>query len=136
MTHLLDTSAVLAYYFEEDGADRVQTLLADTKNPPSICCITELEFWARLKSLGAEAHFGSDWLELSNLLRTYSLDVQIVGRAVEIRHACSDRLPTVDSLIAATASFHNMVLVHRDAHFESIPRKLLRQVSLCSKPAP
>ncbi len=54
MTHLLDTSAVLAYYFEEDGADRVQTLLADTKNPPSICCITELEFWARLKSLGAE----------------------------------------------------------------------------------
>ena len=131
MTHLLDTSAVLAYYFEEDGADRVQTLLADTKNPPSICCITELEFWARLKSLGAEALFDSDWPELSNLLRTYSLDVQIVGRAVEIRRACCERLPTVDSLIAATASFHNMVLVHRDPHFESIPRKLLRQVSLC-----
>ena len=34
MTHLLDTSAVLAYYFEEDDADRVQTLLADTKTPP------------------------------------------------------------------------------------------------------
>ena len=131
MTHLLDTPAVLAYYFEEDGADRVQTLLADTKNPPSICCITELEFWARLKSLGAEAHFGSDWPELSNFLTTCSLDGQIVGRAVEIRRACSDRLPPVDSLIAATASFHNMVLVHRDPHFESIPRKLLRQVSLC-----
>ena len=131
MTHLLDTSAVLAYYFEEDGADRVQTLLADTKNPPSICCITELEFWARLKALGAEAHFGSDWSELSNLLTTYSLDFQIVARAVEIRCACRDRLPTVDSLIAATASFHNMVLVHRDPHFESIPCKLLRQVSLC-----
>ncbi|MEI8293882.1 MAG: PIN domain-containing protein [bacterium] len=131
MTHLLDTSAVLAYYFEEGGADRVQPLLADTKNPPSICCLTELEFWARLKFLGAEAHFGSDWPELSTLLRTLPLDVQIVGRAVEIRRACSDRLPTVDSLIAATASFHNMVLVHRDPHFESIPRKLLRQVSLC-----
>ena len=131
MTHLLDTSAVLAYYFEEDGAERVQALLADTKNPPSICCVTELEFWARLKSLGAESHFGSDWLELSNLLTTCSLDVQIVGRAVEIRRACNDRLPTVDSLIAGTASFHNMVLVHRDPHFESIPRKLLRQISLC-----
>jgi predicted nucleic acid-binding protein len=83
-----------------------------------------------LKSLGAEDHFGSDWQELSNLLKTYSLDVQIVGRAVEIRRACCDRLPTVDSLIAATASFHNMVLVHRDPHIESIPRKLLRQVSL------
>ena len=135
MTHLLDTSAVLAYYFEEDGADQVQTLLADTKNPPSICCVTELEFWARLKSLGAEGQFGSDWPELSNLLRTYSLDVQIVARAVEIRRACSDRLPTVDSLIAATASFHNMALVHRDPHFESIPRKLLRQVSLCQPTA-
>lgn len=131
MTHLLDTSAVLAYYFEEDGAERVEALLADTKNPPSICCVTELEFWARLKSLGAESHFGPDWLELSNLLTTCSLDVQIIGRAVEIRRACSDRLPTVDSLIAATASFHNMVLVHRDPHFESIPRKLLRQISLC-----
>jgi len=136
MTHLLDTSAILTYYFEEGGADRVQTFLADTKNPPLICCITELEFWARLKSLGAEALFGSDWPELSNLLRTYSLDVQIVGRAVEIRHACCERLPTVDSLIAATASFHNMVLIHRDSHFESIPRKLVRQVSLCSTPAP
>lgn len=131
MTHLLDTSAVLAYYFEEDGADRVQALLADTKNPPSICCVTELEFWARLKSLGAESHFGSDWPEISNLLTIFSLDIQIVGRAVEIRRACSDRLPTVDSLIAATASFHNTVLVHRDPHFESIPRKLLRQLSLC-----
>ena len=136
MTHLLDTSAILTYYFEEGGADRVQTFLADTKNPPFICCITELEFWARLKSLGAEALFGSDWPELSNLLRTYSLDVQIVGRAVEIRRACCERLPTVDSLIAATASFHNMVLIHRDSHFESIPRKLVRQVSLCSTPAP
>jgi predicted nucleic acid-binding protein len=136
MTHLLDTSAILTYYFEEGGADRVQTFLADTKNPPFICCITELEFWARLKSLGAEALFGSDWPELSNLLRTYSLDVQIVGRAVEIRRACCERLPTVDSLIAATASFYNMVLIHRDSHFESIPRKLVRQVSLCSTPAP
>jgi predicted nucleic acid-binding protein len=99
---------VLAYYFEVDGADRVQALLADTKNPPSICCVTELEFGARLKSLGAEAQFQIDWPELSNLLRTYSLDAQIVARAVEIRHACSDRLPTVDSLIAATASFHNL----------------------------
>ena len=131
MTHLLDTSAVLAYYFEEDGADQVQALLADTKNPPCICCVTELEFWARLKSLGAEAQFQIDWPELSNLLTICPLDVQIVARAVEIRRACSDRLPPVDSLIAATASFHNMVLVHRDPHFESIPRKLLRQVSLC-----
>jgi hypothetical protein len=49
MTHLLDTSAVLAYYFEEDGADRVQALLADTKKPPSICCITELEFLGQIE---------------------------------------------------------------------------------------
>ena len=84
-----------------------------------------------MKSLGAEARFGSDWPELSNLLRTYSLEVQIVDRAVEIRRACSERLPSVDSLIAATASFHNMVLVYHEPHYESIPRKLLRQVSLC-----
>jgi predicted nucleic acid-binding protein len=95
-----------------------------------------VSFLARLKSLGAEAQlridwFRIDWPELSNLLTTCSLDGQIVGRAVEIRRASSDRLPTVDSLIAATASFHNIVLVHRDPHFESSPRKRLRQLSLC-----
>jgi predicted nucleic acid-binding protein len=135
MTHLLDTSAILTCYFEEHGADPVQALLADTKNPPAICCITELEFWARLKSLDAEAHFRSDWRELSTLLKTLPLDAGIVGRAVEIRRASLNKLPTVDSLIAATASFHGMALVHRDPHFESIPRKLLRQVSLCPSAA-
>jgi PIN domain nuclease of toxin-antitoxin system len=102
MTHLLDTSAILAYYFEEHGADSVQALLADTKNPPAIYCITELEFWARLKSLDADAHFQSDWRELSTLLKTLPLDAGIVGRAVEIRRASLNKLPTVDSLIAAT----------------------------------
>jgi predicted nucleic acid-binding protein len=131
MSHLLDTSALLAYYFEEGGAEKVQNLLADTKNPPAICCITELEFWARLKSLDAEAHFQSDWSELSDLLKSLPLDARIVGRAVEIRRARPNRLPTVDALIAATASLHGLVLVHRDPHFEYIPRKFLRQISLC-----
>lgn len=127
MTHLLDTSAILAYYFDEEGADRVQTLLADTKNPPCVCCITELEFWARLKSLGAESEFDSDWPELASLLVSRPLGSEIVGRALEIRRASRERIPTVDSLIAATASIHNLILVHNDSHFESIPRKFLRQ---------
>jgi hypothetical protein len=93
MVHLLDTSALLAYYFEEGGAEKVQNLLADTKNPPAICCITELEFWARLKSLDAEAHFQSDWSELSDLLKSLPMDARIVGRAVEIRRASPNRLP-------------------------------------------
>lgn len=130
MAHLLDTSALLAYYFEERGAERVQTILGDRKNPPAACCVTELEFWSRLKSLGAESEFEPDWRELSNLLVLRSLDSDIVGRAVEIRRACPGRLPTVDSLIAATASLHGLTLVHRDPHFESIPLKFLRQESL------
>jgi PIN domain nuclease of toxin-antitoxin system len=100
MTHLLDTSAILAYYFEKHGADPVQALLADTKNPPAICCITELEFWARLKSLDADAHFQSDWRELSTLLKTLPLDaIRRDARWKFAVRALTNCLPWIRSLL-------------------------------------
>lgn len=51
MTHLLDSSAVIAYYFDEPGADQVALLLEDNRNPPAVSCITQIEFWSRLRFL-------------------------------------------------------------------------------------
>ena len=40
------------------------------------------------------------------------------------------RVSSMDILIAATASLHNAILIHRDPHFAVIPAHLLEQEAL------
>lgn len=58
------------------------------------------------------------------------VDESVAERAVAIRRATPARLPTIDSLIAATASVHGAVLAHCDAHMRAIPGTLLQQLDL------
>jgi predicted nucleic acid-binding protein len=44
--------------------------------------------------------------------------------------AVPDRIPTVDSLIAASAQQRGACLVHRDGHFRAIPVALLQTIDL------
>lgn len=48
MTHLLDSSAFLAFFFGEPGAGRINELLHDTEIEPELSALTCVEFWARL----------------------------------------------------------------------------------------
>lgn len=128
MTHLLDSSAVIAYYFDESGADQVAILLEDNRNPPAVSCITQIEFWSCLRSLGDEGSFEASWKEIAEIVSIELLTNAAATRAREIRQACPDRLPTVDALIAATASVRDITLVHRDPHFQSIPPRFLKQL--------
>jgi len=127
MTHLLDTSAFLAYYFGESGMKRVQTILADPESTVGICVVSAAEFWGRLKAGNHESSFASEWAEYRELFKLVEVDEAAALKAVELRDASSGRLPTVDSLIAACASNSNAILVHRDPHFQNIPASLLQQ---------
>ncbi|CAN5408663.1 hypothetical protein BH23VER1_BH23VER1_01880 [soil metagenome] len=51
MTHLLDTTALLAFILDETGADEVQELIESGQNRLAVSVLTKVEFWARLKSL-------------------------------------------------------------------------------------
>ncbi len=131
MTHLLDSSALLAHYFEEQGSEQVRKLFEDEDAPMLLSVLSVSEFWARLKSEGHEADFENEWkLQQEIFDRILDVDWHVTERAIAIRRATSSRLPMVDALIAATASLHNAVLVHRDPHFRAIPAKLLRQFDL------
>jgi predicted nucleic acid-binding protein len=44
-----------------------------------------------------------------------------------------ERLPTIDSLIAATAALLDLTLVHRDPHLGAIPQHLIQQLQLPDK---
>lgn len=131
MTHLLDTSAVLALYFGEPGADRVRDLLADPQHSVTLSVLTAAEFSSRLRAEGAEEAFESDWDRLSDLVSAVlPVSLTVVRRSIALRQAATARLPLVDALIAATAAESGAVLVHRDPHFASIPKTLLSQEAL------
>lgn len=127
MTHLLDTSAFLAYYFGEPGMERVRALLAEPDFTVGICVVSATEFWGRLKAENHEQSFASEWSEYRELFELVEIDEPTALLAVELRLAAAGRLPTVDSLIAACAAKNNSILVHRDPHFQAIPANLLHQ---------
>jgi predicted nucleic acid-binding protein len=127
MTHLLDTSAFLAYYFGESGMERVRDILADPECKVGMCVVSATEFWARLKAENHDNSFSAEWTEYRELFELVEVDELVVLKSVELRGVASGRLPTVDSLIAACAANRNAVLVHRDPHFQNIPETHLQQ---------
>lgn len=134
MIYLLDSSALLAFYFGEPGGDRVREILSDEKTIVRLSVLSMAEFWSRLRAIGSAALFDEEWRQLSEMMTSIdSISSEIVYRSLALRAAATARLPQIDALIAATAVEQNAILVHRDPHFLSIPQHLLQQESLPDK---
>ncbi len=128
MNCLLDTSALLAFYFGEPGGERVQEIVGHRRAVVRLSVLSMAEFWGRLRAEGWDQVFSSEWNQLKPLIsHVEPVSEAVVRRSNELRLTASARLPLIDALIAATASVHEAVLVHRDPHFQSIPDGLLRQ---------
>jgi len=134
MNFLLDSSAWLAHLFAEQGVEQINELFDDPQNEISISALSIPEVYGRLIAIGREDHWGSIW-EMYTLLfpKVFIVNETIAHQAIVLRDSIPDRLPTVDSLIAATAATHKLTLVHRDSHFVAIPSKLLKQIQLSKK---
>jgi predicted nucleic acid-binding protein len=134
VTHLLDSSAFFAFFFDEPGRQRVEELLREPAVEAGLSVLTSVELWARLKAEGRDEAFEQEWEDHLPLFeRLISVDLPLCLKAMELRRAATARLPTIDSLIAAAAAEHGAVLVHRDPHFTSIPGHLLKQELLPEK---
>ena len=134
MTHLLDSSAFFAFFFDEPGRQRVEELLREPMVDAGLSVLTSVELWARLKAEGHDEAFEQEWEDHLPLFeRIISVDFPLCLKAIELRRAATARLHTIDSLIAAAAARHDAVLVHRDPHFLSIPGRLLKQELLPEK---
>jgi predicted nucleic acid-binding protein len=131
VTHLLDSSAFFAFFFNEPGRDRVEALFGDPAVTVGLSVLTSVELWARLKAEGGAEVFNEEWAEHLPLFeQIIPIDFAVCTRAIDLRRAATDRLPTIDSLIAATAAASDAVLIHCDPHFRSVPSQLLKQESL------
>lgn len=134
MNILLDTSALLALYFQEPGGARVAAILGEADVRACISALSVGEFWSRLRARGAAGDFDDAWAGLQELIdEIVPVSPEIVLASCALREAISARLPYIDALIAATASARNAVLLHRDAHFAAIPTGVLKQEMLVDR---
>jgi predicted nucleic acid-binding protein len=132
ITHVLDTSALLAHFFDEPGADAVQSLWDSGSAKPGICAVTATELKARLNeelASNAEAERAVE-AYLDELTVCLPVDRAVAEMAWQVKESCPDRIPLVDALIAGTARACSAVLVHRDPHLARIPREVVGQVVL------
>ena len=132
MRYLLDTSALLAHYRQEDGGEMVQAMFEAAEAEIVMACISLPEFGRRLRDLGAPEPVVQETLASYQLLCTEvaPVDTAVALAAFAIGCRTPHRLPLVDALIAAVAQARNAVLVHRDAHMRAIPAELLQQTDL------
>ncbi|MGO8695852.1 MAG: type II toxin-antitoxin system VapC family toxin [Rectinemataceae bacterium] len=120
--YLLDTSALLAHYRGEAGADRVQEILLDDSAEVFVASPSIAEFALRIYSLGPDAAGAREAsLAYAGLVaRVIPVDSAVAIRAFELALGASSRLPLIDALIAACAGTAEAILVHRDEHFEAL----------------
>jgi predicted nucleic acid-binding protein len=136
ITHLLDTSAILAHYFNSAGAGEVDTLWRDPANVIGLSVLTLVELHGRLAATVADAaererifHLYADELAV-----VVDVDDAVARYAGEYRAAAPAGLPLADAVIAATARAENAVLVHRDPHFAALGAAAPRQLILPDQP--
>jgi predicted nucleic acid-binding protein len=124
----------LAHLFGEPGVKQVTRLFDEPGAEVNISALSIAEVYARLKAIEREDRWSEVWNMYGALFnKTLPADEAVAHQAIALRAATAHRLPTVDGLIAATASVHDLTLVHRDPHFGAIPPRLLKQTPLPDK---
>lgn len=131
MTYLLDTNVVSAFA----RAAREVLVVARLNAIPwslthmSILSLGELRFGIRRMPVGVNRDRLDHWLEstfvpkLAN--RMLPIDEAVCDAWADLRVAAGRTLPVTDSLIAATAIAHDMVLVTRNVRdFQGVPVRL------------
>ena len=136
VSHVLDTSALLAHYFNEPGASLLDALWADESKRLGISAVTVAELRGRLNhEITDEAEaMQAAGAYLDELTTCLPVDRATAEAAWQLRQATPNRLPLVDALIAATARVAGAVLVHKDPHMSQIPPGLVQQMQLSEKP--
>ena len=132
MKYLLDTSALLAHFRDEEGAEKLQDLF-DSKDAQLLVASVSLpEFARRLRDLGMSEQESLHVLDqyLLVLEEVVPVDGPVARGAFEILCKSSERLPLIDSLIAAAARSSDAILIHRDRHMRAIPASMLTQLDL------
>ena len=127
MKYLLDTKALIAFFNNEDGADKVAAILEEideNKAEGFISAITVTElYYLYSRRIGERlARERIEQIKLSNL-RIVTIDEDVAMKAGEYKVKA---IPIADALIAASAHFIDAHVVTDDEHFEKVNVRVLR----------
>jgi predicted nucleic acid-binding protein len=129
--YVLDTSALLTFWNNEEGADTVEHILRSDAHI-AVSFMSYMEGRYRIwKNIGREE--SEEFSQYLNLLPIKRIDITgpIFEKAIEIKATKS--LSVCDSWIIATAIVTGSVLVHKDPEFEQI-KTLVKLETLPYKP--
>ena len=117
-SHVLDTSALLTLWNDEEGSDSVEHLLR-AGGDVYVSFMSYMEGRYRIwKNAGrSESEEFSKYLDLLPVRRIDITD-QIFEKAIEIK--ATNSLSVCDSWIVATAVITGSALVHKDPEFEQV----------------
>jgi predicted nucleic acid-binding protein len=124
-SYVLDTSALLAFWNNEEGADKVERILrsAPSRGKVFYSFMTLMEAKYRLWRHGGKGVADEFERMVGNLpLERVNLTDAILHRAVEIK--ATKRVSVADSWIIATALENGASLVHKDPEFEQVKDRL------------
>ena len=129
---VLDTSAFLTIFLDEQGSDVVQKIITQAKSRTSkifISFLTMTELYYRVyRNEGEDAAN-----EVIALVRSLPVEVVQSNDILNLsagRIKATHKLSIADAYIAATALLHKASLVHKDPEFES----LSKEISMISLP--
>ncbi len=132
ITHVFDTSAILAHYFQEPGAEQVHALLADNAVEAGLSAIALLDLKSKLVASvpdAAEAHRAFQ-LYSEELIAAIPVTRDIVEAAEALLARAGHTLTLLEAIAAATAQREGAILVHRDPNIARLPDGLLQQCAL------
>jgi predicted nucleic acid-binding protein len=120
--YLLDTSALLALWNEEKGADAVEKLLQEAARKHRtvlVSFMTYMESYYRLWKNRNEETARDFYHQLKTLpVVRIDPDEALLLKAAELKATKS--LSLADSWIIATGIIHQAVIVHKDPEFEQV----------------
>ena len=132
ITHVLDTSAILAHYFGEEGAGAVDQLWTVDDFSLGVSVLTLPELWTRLHACLEDMEEADNAFDsyINHLTTALPVTRDVAELSIVFRNQTDKRLPLVDAVIAATAKARNAILFHSDPHLSQIPAAILHQVCL------
>ncbi len=127
ITHIVDASALIAYFKGEQGHERVASLLMDERNNLAIHTVNLCEvYYGYLRSDGLEKA-NEAWERATKLLGVLeTIDGGFIKRVA--RWKVNPGLGLGDSFVAACAEEHAAILVTADPDFEPVQQAGLVRV--------
>jgi predicted nucleic acid-binding protein len=124
--YILDTSALLTFIEDEEGADIVDNLLIEAEKGNvaiyvSFISLTEV-FYITKKERGEQAA-----LERVKLIQSLAINVQESDESLNILAGgfkANYRISLADSFIAALCQYHRGIMVHKDPEMEQLAKAM------------